>query len=194
MYDYILKGTIIDGIHETPVENGLVAIEGNTIAYVGPAEGFSIPEGIPVYEGKTILPGFIDCHIHLSGEEDACDGAAFGDTLLAGAYQCGPLIDSGLTSVRDMSEQGTYLSRAQKKGLIRAPRIMPGGKCLSVTAGHGDDGHNMTKRRRSTKRPPLAFSATAPPNVCRPSASSSARVRNLSKFSPPAACPPPLTA
>lgn len=151
MYDYILKGTIIDGIHETPTQNGLVAIEGNKIAYAGPADGFAVPEGVPVVSGKTILPGFIDCHIHLSGEEDACDGAAFGDTLLSAAYQCGLLIDSGFTSVRDMSEQGTYLARAQKKGLIRAPRIMPGGKCLSVTAGHGDDGHNMTKEEINEK-------------------------------------------
>lgn len=151
MYDYILKGTVIDGIHETPIENGLVAISGNTIAYVGSAEGFEIPEGTTVVEGKTILPGFIDCHIHLSGEEDACDGAAFGDTLLAAAYQCGLLIDSGFTSVRDMSEQGTYLARAQKKGTLRGPRIMPGGKCLSVTAGHGDDGHNMTKEEINEK-------------------------------------------
>lgn len=153
MYDYILTGTIIDGIHETPLENGLVAIEGNTLAYVGPAGGFVIPEGVPVYAGRTILPGFIDCHIHLSGEEDACDGAAFGDTLLAAAYQTGLLIDSGFTSVRDMSEQGTYLARAQKKGILRAPRIMPGGKCLSVTAGHGDDGHNMTKEEINRKSP-----------------------------------------
>ena len=151
MYDYILKGTVIDGIHETPIENGLVAISGNTIAYVGSAEGFVIPEGATVVEGKTILPGFIDCHIHLSGEEDVCDGAAFGDTLLAAAYHCGLLIDSGFTSVRDMSEQGTYLTRAQKMGTLRAPRIMPGGKCLSVTAGHGDDGHNMTKEEINQK-------------------------------------------
>ena len=151
MYDYILKGTVIDGIHETPIENGLVAISGNTIAYVGSAEGFEIPEGTTVVEGKTILPGFIDCHIHLSGEEDVCDGAAFGDTLLAAAYHCGLLIDSGFTSVRDMSVQGTYLTRAQKMGTLRGPRIMPGGRCLSVTAGHGDDGHNMTKEEVNQK-------------------------------------------
>lgn len=151
MYDFVLKGTVIDGIHETPIVNGLVAVTGNTIAYVGPEEGFAIPEGTTVYTGQTILPGFIDCHIHLCGEEDACDGAAFGDTLLAAAYQGGLLIDAGFTSIRDMSEQGTYLARAQKKGLIRCPRVMPGGKCLSVTAGHGDDGHNMTKEEVNEK-------------------------------------------
>lgn len=153
MCDFVIKGTIIDGIHETPVPNGLVAVEGNTIAYVGSAENFVIPEGVPVYKGTSILPGFIDCHIHLSGEEDACDGAAFGDTLLAAAYQCGLLVDSGFTSVRDMSEQGTYLARAQKKGILRGPRIMPGGKALSVTAGHGDDGYNMTKEEINQKAP-----------------------------------------
>ena len=34
MYDYILKGTVIDGIHETPIENGLVAISGAWTKYL----------------------------------------------------------------------------------------------------------------------------------------------------------------
>lgn len=148
MYDYVLKGTVIDGISDEPLHNGIVAITGEKLAYVGSAEGFAIPDGVPVYTAETILPGFMDCHIHLSGGEDAGDlgdNAAFGDLLLGGAYQAGLLLDAGFTSVRDMSEQGLYLARAQTRGILRGPRIIPGGRCLGVTGGHGDDGPQWTK-------------------------------------------------
>lgn len=154
MYEYILKGTVIDGVSDTPTPDGLVAIEGDKLAYVGPEEGFAVPEGVPVYTAAAILPGFIDCHTHVYGGEDAGDlgdSAAFGDTLLAAAYQAGLLLDAGFTSIRDMSEQGTYMARAQKRGILRGPRIMPGGRCLSVTGGHGDDGPHMTKAEINQK-------------------------------------------
>ncbi|MBR2895656.1 MAG: amidohydrolase family protein [Oscillospiraceae bacterium] len=154
MYDYILKGTIIDGVSDEPLNNGIVAIKGEKLAYVGSADDFEIPEGIPVYTAATILPGFMDCHIHLNGGEDAGelgDNAAFGDLLLGSAYQAGILLDAGFTSVRDMSEQGLYLARAQSRGILRGPRVMPGGRCLGVTAGHGDDGPHLTKEEINQK-------------------------------------------
>lgn len=148
MYDYILKGTVIDGVSEQPLKDGLVAIKGAEISYVGPAAGFDMPEGINVLTADTILPGFIDCHTHLVGARDAGhygEQAPFGDMLLGAAYQAGILLDAGFTSVRDMSEQGFYLARAQERGILRGPQIMPGGRCLGVTGGHGDMWTYMSK-------------------------------------------------
>lgn len=156
MYSYVLKGTVIDGISDTPLADGLVAIEGERIAYVGPAAGFDIPKDVPVFAASTLLPGFIDCHTHLVGAHDAGyldERAPFGDMLLGAAYQAGLLLDAGFTSVRDMSEQGFYLDRAQSRGILRAPRIMPGGRCLSVTGGHGDMWTYMTKEESNQKNP-----------------------------------------
>lgn len=156
MCNYILKGILIDGVSDTPLEDGLVAVEGETILYAGPADGFAAPAEVPIYIAPVIMPGFIDCHIHLSGEENAGElgeNAPFGDLLLGAAYQMGLLLDAGFTSVRDMSEQGLYLARAQERGILRGPRIMPGGRCLSVTGGHGDEGPHLTKdeiNRRSS--------------------------------------------
>lgn len=154
MYDYILKGTIIDGVSSKPVDNGVVAITQDKISYVGSSENFELAEDVPVFSAQTILPGFIDCHIHLSGGEDAGesgDRASFGDTLLGAAYQAGILLDAGFTSIREMSEQGLYLARAQARGKLRAPRIIPGGRCLSVTSGHGDGGPEFTKEEVNKK-------------------------------------------
>lgn len=146
----IFRGRVIDGVSDRALDNGLVAVEGETIAYVGPWAGYAIPEDAQVWDAPTILPGFYDCHAHLSGAENAggfAGGRLFGDQLLGAAYQCGLLVDSGFVGVRDMSEQGFYLSRAQERGVLRAPRIMPGGRCLSITSGHGDAALYLSKEQ-----------------------------------------------
>lgn len=151
MLTYILKGRLIDGIAGNAVEDGLVAVCGSRIAYAGPAGNFDMDcTGVPVYEadGGTIMPGFIDCHAHLCGEEDAgsfAGGKFFGDQLLGSAYQCGLLLDAGFTGIRDMSENGLYLSRAVERGILRGPKIMPGGKVLGITSGHIDLLPHMSK-------------------------------------------------
>lgn len=145
----VLLGRLIDGVSNTAIENGLVAIEGERIVFAGEARDFVVPQGADVITADTILPGFIDCHAHLSGEENAgdfADGALFGDQLMGAAYQVGILLDAGFTGIRDMSEAGFYLSRAQQRGILRSPRIMPGGKVLSITSGHVDMRPDMTKQ------------------------------------------------
>ena len=156
MYDYILRGRVIDGVSDTPVEDGVVAIRGSRIAYVGDANSFEMPNSATVIREGTILPGFIDCHTHLVGMEDAGylkEQAPFGDMLLGAVYQAGLLLDAGFTGVRDMSEQGFYLARAQSRGIIRAPHIMPGGRCLGITSGHGDIWTYMSKEESNLKSP-----------------------------------------
>ena len=147
--DYVLKGRVIDAISDSSIENGLVAVTGNRISYVGDAQDYSIPNNCTVIEGTgcTIMPGFIDCHAHLFGTEDAGsfgNGKMWGDQLLGAAYQCGLLLDAGFTSVRDMSENGLYLSRAVDRGILRGPRIFPGGKILGITSGHVDNAPEVT--------------------------------------------------
>ena len=150
MKTYLLKGRVIDAISETPLEDGLVAVCGDRIIYAGPEAGFQpLPdaETITVKNG-TIMPGFIDCHAHLTGDEDAgsfADGRLFGDQLLGAAYQTGLLVDAGFTGIRDMSEAGLYLSRAVDRGILRGPKIMPGGKVLGITSGHIDFQPHMSK-------------------------------------------------
>ena len=63
MTHYALKGRIIDAVSDTPIEDGLLVIEGERIAYVGAYDASKIPEGAQVLqvENGTILPGFIDC-------------------------------------------------------------------------------------------------------------------------------------
>ncbi len=62
----IQGGTLISGTGEAPVPNAVIVIEGNRITAVGAAGSVSIPSGAEIIQadGKFILPGFADMHVH----------------------------------------------------------------------------------------------------------------------------------
>ena len=158
MSQYALRGRIIDAVSPAPIEDGLLVIDGERIQYVGAYDAEKIPQGVEVMsvENGTILPGFIDCHAHLTGQNDAgsfSGGSLFGDQLLGAAYQCGLLLDAGFTGIRDMSTAGFYLSRAVERGVLRGPKIMPGGQVISNTSGHLDLDMSKTKEEINRDNP-----------------------------------------
>lgn len=60
---------LIDGTGQDPVPDALVVIEGNTIVEIGRTGSVSIPEGSEIVDGDgwSLLPGLIDAHFHLDG-------------------------------------------------------------------------------------------------------------------------------
>ena len=145
----LLKGRMIDVIGGETIDPAAVLVEGNKITYAGPAAGCPRVEAQVLEAGEgTILPGFMDVHAHLTGDEDAgsfAGGELLGDQIIGAVYQAGLLLDAGFTGLRDMSEAGLYVSRGVARGAIRGPRIVPGGKVLSITSGHVDMHPGMTK-------------------------------------------------
>ena len=135
----IIKGRLVDGRGDAAIENGMVVVRDDFIEYAGKWEDGLAEGGRLLDAGNgTILPGFIDCHAHLSGREKAGAGARHDDALLAAAHDIGELLDAGFTGLRDMSVAGLALSRGVERGYVRGPRILPGGRVLSCTSGHVD--------------------------------------------------------
>jgi hypothetical protein len=62
----IRNGTIVDGNGSEPLQDGIVAIAGNRITFVGHGKDYKIPFHAQVIDagGGTILPGIIDAHVH----------------------------------------------------------------------------------------------------------------------------------
>ena len=62
-------GNLIDGTGAPALEDAVIVIEGSTIKTVGIGSDVSIPEGAQVIDasGKTVVPGFIDSHVHFLG-------------------------------------------------------------------------------------------------------------------------------
>src|SRR5579859_7810997 len=64
----VFKGArIIDGVAASPLEKGMMIVDGDRITYVGPAGKMKPPAGARVVDlkGKTIMPGMINAHGHV---------------------------------------------------------------------------------------------------------------------------------
>ena len=123
-----------------------IIIEGNAIISV--QKGYitaNSADKIIDLKNRTIMPGLIDCHVHLE-EETSPDRMvkAFTQNQADVAFGClqyaKTTLLSGFTTVRDLGGSGVNISlrKAINKGLVIGPRIFTAGKMLSSTGGHGD--------------------------------------------------------
>lgn len=103
----------------------------------------------------SCLPGFIDMHVHLTGETQA-QVDSLRDTLTSNpadsAYQSVPYAErtlkAGFTTVRDLGASDNLniaLKRAIAKGSVVGPRMFTAGTIISTTGGHGDPSNNLSE-------------------------------------------------
>jgi imidazolonepropionase-like amidohydrolase len=122
-----------------------VLVEGERIVAVNPA---AIPAGAEVIElgDRTLLPGLIDCHTHLTVDieghwvhRDVLETAA--DSALRGAKNARVTLLAGFTTVRDVGAGGfadVSLMKAIDAGWVLGPRMFPAGHAIGITGGHAD--------------------------------------------------------
>lgn len=150
----ILYGRVIDAVADEAIENGMVVVEGEKIIYAG-TRGSYQPDGTEtVYEPEngTIMPGFIDAHAHLNGTESVHrSGDTPYDLLLTTVRDLKDLVDAGVTGVREMSAFGGALKKAIEAGNITGPRIMPGGRVMSISSGHCDFDPTLTPQEANRR-------------------------------------------
>lgn len=96
-------------------------------------------------KGKTVLPGLIDLHTHLTGDpggdfwKEAVEPEEWG--VVVGAKNARITALAGFTTVREAGsgqETAFSLRRGTAEGLIPGPRIIAAGPALSIIGGHGD--------------------------------------------------------
>lgn len=140
----IINGTLIDGTGREPLANAVIIIEGDKIKEVGPAARVKVPDGATKIDasGKWILPGFIDCHIHLTTETSDLEYYRDSNSLatLRALQLMNMYLRCGVTAVRDVGshvEAMQALVRAQKNGYIDSIRVYPCGDLITITGGHG---------------------------------------------------------
>ena len=105
------------------------------------------PQGARLVDlsSKTVLPGLVDAHVHLSGDPggDYRDEAVDTDEWLTliGVKNARITALAGFTTVRDVGSApmvGFALRRATREGIIPGPRILSSGPAISIVGGHGD--------------------------------------------------------
>ena len=132
----IVGGTVFDAIHGEVIRNGVVCIENDRITAVGPAS--TIATGgrdaqVIDAAGQFVMPGMIDCHVHLLSS-GAADYATRGlkellpYTAIRGAANAKIMLDMGFTTVRDVGAMGygnIALRQAIEDGLVPGPGSTP---------------------------------------------------------------------
>ena len=138
--------TLIDGTGAAPVTDAAVVVEDGLIAYAGPAADAPAPrpgETVEHLGGRTLLPGFIDTHVHFGfsdGRALATNNASVSRSLHAfeSAERMRITLEAGVTGARDLGGADAGFRAAQERGLIRGPRLSMALRLMSHTGGHAD--------------------------------------------------------
>jgi imidazolonepropionase-like amidohydrolase len=144
---YIWADRIIAVPGEAPILNGTIIVADGKIERVSP--GFArVPRGETFIDlrGQTVMPGFIDSHVHITSENgpngrlnEVTQTAS--DQAIIGVTYARRTLDAGFTTVADLgadNEAIFALRAATNSGAILGPRIVATGGAISVTGGHGD--------------------------------------------------------
>jgi len=140
---------VIDGTGRAPLERASVLVEDGRIVEVDelPHDESAVDVG-----GRTIMPGLIDAHAHLSSDVFRSPGFGpppelhgelprrreLGYFILAKMARV--LLSAGVTSVRDVGsydDEAIALRDAVRLGIVEGPRILSCGRIISATAPGG---------------------------------------------------------
>lgn len=137
------NGLVVDGNGGEPKRDYVVVVEGERIVYVGSEKDYNVNgnETIVDVKGGTILPGFIDAHVHMMMEYAPVAErleTPFSFKYYKAAQYLKTTLHAGITSVRDAAGTDLGVKKAVEDGLIVGPRIQLSINALTITGGHGD--------------------------------------------------------
>lgn len=142
----LICGRLFDGLSDTLAGPSEILIENGVIADIAQAVGRPTSGTVVDLSDRTVMPGFIDTHVHL-----CLDGLNLQEQILqcsatkalTGLHLAQQYMRYGFTTLRDM---GTIdpdwptinLRDAINKGLIHGPRLIVAAHMISATGGHAD--------------------------------------------------------
>ncbi|MQF69229.1 amidohydrolase family protein [SAR202 cluster bacterium AD-804-J14_MRT_500m] len=140
-------GTLIDGTGRDPIPDSTVILKRGRVQNVGSSKQIAIPRGSTVIDAtnKTIMPGLIDCHVHLIYNRyrtlEEIDKPSLEEAMIHAIKNAEEIVDSGFTTVRDCGTRGSIAVAVRdgiNMGSLRGPRILASGPVLTTTAGLTD--------------------------------------------------------
>ena len=145
----VVAGLLWDGTGGEAIRHGAVLVRGPSIVAVGDHDAV-VAQAAPdvrryAFPGHFLMPGLIDCHVHLCFPGDGVLAHDFilrssrEQILLTAARNARSALSYGVTTVRDTGSKGRLvieLRDAIESGVIEGSRILASGPPLTSTAGH----------------------------------------------------------
>jgi imidazolonepropionase-like amidohydrolase len=131
---------IVDGTAIEPTDPMGIVIEDGTIREVGPGASAGADVTLDL-DGLMVMPGLIDCHVHvIATTANLGLNAALPPSLVAArsSLLMRNMLMRGFTTVRDLGGADRGLQLAVAEGAFLGPRLVICGKALSQTGGHTD--------------------------------------------------------
>ena len=140
----LIGASLIDGTGAEPARGRAVVVAGGRITDV--VDESRAPRGERVdLGGLTLLPGLINCHVHLCLGAEADPVRPLREeplalTAIKALVRCRQTLEAGVTTVRDLGGREyceLAVRRAIQDGLVVGPRILAAGRPICMTGGHG---------------------------------------------------------
>jgi imidazolonepropionase-like amidohydrolase len=137
---------VIDGTGAPAQAGQAVVVEDGRIAWVGRAADLGDAGGAEVLDAPTatLLPGLIDCHVHLMCPAERCApetymAASDSELLVRAVAKAQAGLRAGVTTMRDLGSRNfllTSLRDAIGAGQVLGPRLVLAGPAITRTGGH----------------------------------------------------------
>ena len=144
---YIHAGRLLAVPGKAPLGPSTIVVDGGRIVEVRAGHA-AAPAGTPTIDlsTKTVLPGLIDSHVHLSSDRGGEAGliAFMREEKQMNALEAQmngvKTLRAGFTTVRNLGDDGATLAlrEAVKRGWVQGPRIVDAASSISTTGGHMD--------------------------------------------------------
>ena len=145
MITAIFGGALLNPATGETARDAVVLIEDGRVTKAGSRNTTQVPKDASQIdaEGLTLLPGLIDCHVHLTSLGEGLDFARELTTpptfeLMRAVRAARRTLDAGFTSVRDAAGSPAGIRMAIDAGFFPGPRMFVTVSALSQTGGHTD--------------------------------------------------------
>jgi imidazolonepropionase-like amidohydrolase len=132
---------VFDSVKGVLLPASTVTIEAGRFSSVLPSSA-DTGEGVSIdLKGRVVLPGFIDCHVHVTAVHHDVWALSMQPPSLITAqarHVLEAMLLRGFTTVRDAAGADYGVQLAIERGFLRGPRLFIAGAPISQTGGHAD--------------------------------------------------------